>query len=996
MDNVNIRNEEDVKIKIVLRFLEDLGFVKEELDAEMSFTIKMGRSVYRVDTGKEVQSANARLDILVKYQGKNLCIFEVKSDSVKISREDITQALTYGKLLNPVVPFCIITNGKDSIMLDTLSGKPLAKDDLKGLSVNGYSVTLPDDSYYEAVKKFFGYSEGNLLAFCKEQVLAYIRPLKGSSLEPGKKYIPEVYEPNEKLEIAFQDFLMSDNSCFVTVGNSGMGKSCWICNLAEVLIAQGQPVLFYRANDIKKGVFQTIADDLNWTLSPNFNAIQGMKRFFDIFETESVFILIDGLDEIDTVLARELMEDFLRRIQHRKVKFVATCKKEVWPRLLKSDDVPTLLSEVVHAKGYQLDELDDGQFYNMVEKYREFYNFSGLFQRDVQRDCKRNPFLLRVMFEVASAKQLEHFTYSSSEFYEECYRKIISRFNTRDSIESILIEIAKLLYDKNTDFVDVKEIRAALRLSPSEVLPTRLYELNILESREGLHSEEVGFYFNRFRDYLIAFRVLQLQRLSPADLLEYTVGITGMRRGIFELYYVLANEEHKRVIDGPLYQKALKYVLFYEEIINRHFPAFKKSFPPKTSGAIGFVGYFDIAEKQMGMNGFREVNSTEPKVLLIPDGGMGIFSPDVDNLAYLYGVSAGMSAAYSSTNYFLNLDVEKYVLGTIIPKELKRIIRSGRLNEDKSKFLLQEKLLAICYSHYPVYMGIDKKLTEVSLTSFPLTKLREAVLTSRASRILEDNLIQQKVKSGEIKTKRNGSSISYVASLSQAEKLKILDGATQIAKEGTFLTSNIQYEVDEFEQETLNAILLLEQMGEMEITDPFAMRRTAINEFKRFYMGQLIDTEFAYKYFDELLSVAFALYKNIIEENFPKLKKSFRFYAEFPISCFYCITEGRIRQLRYDLIIGKAQIGVKDNVTTIAVSSPQDINVDFKKEEFTVDSVKYKAIEGQGGNFNKLLSPPHTFSSFKSRGDLLSIRSLIYTFITNEIEYVLEQMEKSY
>lgn len=79
MDNVNIRNEEDVKIKIVLPFLEELGFIKEELDTGMSFTIKMGRSVYRVDTGKEVQSANARLDILVKYQGKNICIFEVKS-----------------------------------------------------------------------------------------------------------------------------------------------------------------------------------------------------------------------------------------------------------------------------------------------------------------------------------------------------------------------------------------------------------------------------------------------------------------------------------------------------------------------------------------------------------------------------------------------------------------------------------------------------------------------------------------------------------------------------------------------------------------------------------------------------------------------------------------------------------------------------------------------------------------------------------------------------
>jgi len=40
-----------------------------------------------------------------------LCVVEVKDTSVPIGSDEIDQAVSYGRLVHPLVPICIITNG---------------------------------------------------------------------------------------------------------------------------------------------------------------------------------------------------------------------------------------------------------------------------------------------------------------------------------------------------------------------------------------------------------------------------------------------------------------------------------------------------------------------------------------------------------------------------------------------------------------------------------------------------------------------------------------------------------------------------------------------------------------------------------------------------------------------------------------------------------------------------------------------------------------------
>jgi len=110
---MKLSTEENVKINIVLSYLNSLGFKEDELSFENSFYLYLGRSVYKVDTLEQRQKAQPRLDILVTRNNVNLFVIEVKSDLITITKEEIEQATSYAKLVHPVAPFTIITNGKE-------------------------------------------------------------------------------------------------------------------------------------------------------------------------------------------------------------------------------------------------------------------------------------------------------------------------------------------------------------------------------------------------------------------------------------------------------------------------------------------------------------------------------------------------------------------------------------------------------------------------------------------------------------------------------------------------------------------------------------------------------------------------------------------------------------------------------------------------------------------------------------------------------------------
>ncbi len=487
--------------------------------------------------------------------------------------------------------------------------------------------------------------------------------LLGSREKPDRKFIPEIYVMPDRLLTAFNDFMSSEKSVFAVIGESGSGKTCSMCGLS-LHLKNEYPVLFYRAAELPKGLTESIAEDFNWEFSSTNDPITILKRLDRILKNrKKMLIFVDGIDEWNFANNVAILGDFASRIRDKRFKLVISCKVGYWERFLWDSGIPTRFSEQIFPNnGYLMGSFQDREYSELINKYRSFYDFQGLFEKDVLEECKRQPFLLRVFFEVAKRTQSKHLTFSIKEFYEEYLKTVIERIqeSQRESAQDTIKAVAKVLFSRKTDTVDMDTLKAELGLPHQVSLDPGLFQYNILEKTGDLFGLQVGFYFQKLRDYIIAFGVRKWDKTTLEEF-KNEVELMGLESLPYEaliIFYQFAEEQKKRILDGPVYKNAKDYVMLYQDVLDKHFVQFKRKFPPYSNEPIGFVGYLNVVDKTIGAFGFRQIKPEDELIKLIPTGMGSIFSSD-DNRLYLLG--ADNESYRASFNGFKKIQLEREV-----------------------------------------------------------------------------------------------------------------------------------------------------------------------------------------------------------------------------------------------------------------------------------------------------------------------------------------------
>lgn len=877
----DLANEEDVKNKIVVPYLQSLGFDTSELSFEMSFQIQVGRSLHTIDGRKQGRSSRPRLDILVQRNGQNLFIVEVKGPDIIIDQHDIDQAVCYAKLLHPIAPICLLTNGTDWKLIDSVT-----KQHVEQTTVNPHMplhVTLPQEAYYQALKYFFGYSRENILTFCGWQIKDSMQGLLGSAEDRNKKYIPELYEERKHLTQETQNFMESGVRCFGVVGDSGSGKTCWACSSTLRSLERGIATFFYRGSDVANGILEAISRDLNWVLSQHYNDIQAAKRLLELFEQEQIVIWIDDIDGLPLTSVRRMLTEFLRRTGRHPVKLLLTCKSTTWQYLLEEDGSPTALASQVYlvndVKGYRVGILNDQEFQAMVMKYRAFYHYDGPFDIEALEVCRRIPFLLRVHFEVAANQSLPYIGYTVVHFFEDYIQKLCDRFDEqKDMIRRLLTRIAHHFYELNSDEIELFDLLDALNMAPQEALPERLFSLSILERTYRDQTIYVSFYFKKLRDYLIAFSALRWHKKGTQDFQHTCLQMQrqGIPLDVLSLYYTLTPvEEHKRVLDSQVYTNATTFLSLYESILDTDFPALKPSFPPNTAGSIGFVGYLDVSRPFISMHGFRPLKEGETKILLMPVSPMpGAWGNE--SKGYLVG-SLRMYRTDSSCG-FQAFDIAQEVFSHHILPGLQESLERGMLDESKNRALLIERVLATCLQEYA---DDFQRLHGASQPLFPLQllELKTLFLYRRAYSLLLIQHIQPQI----VKGRTGGPS---------PEELRDIERQAWIqAQTGKLMSSEgIHLHEDPDPLVLLQDIECLEKLGVREIV------QTPLTEwYERGHKDRwtLVHNSSHQEYLEPLINELFLTFLNeyriLVEHNFPTLHQQFKLYQQMPVKMFWAI-----------------------------------------------------------------------------------------------------------
>ncbi|MCU7549272.1 type I restriction enzyme HsdR N-terminal domain-containing protein [Chitinophagaceae bacterium LB-8] len=723
-------NEEEIRGKLLLPFLNDLGFDVSEISLEKSFSIKLGKSRHTI---------NGRSDILCKRNGNNLFIVELKNDSISIEQEDIEQGISYARLLTDnIAPFTIITNGKTTRIFDSISRK-----ELTGTKISDQSSYWQNDCTlstdidlrirYEALKKFVSFSSENLKKFCEDQVRDRMGPIIGNINEPYAKFVKELHVQRQGLQNAFNTFTSSEASVFGIVGSAGVGKTNAMCSLALQQL-ENEFVFFYNAAIINKSPLQHIAQDLNVVFSSKSESNSVLKKLDELgsFLNRNILIFIDAIDESrDSHLAIELSEIALSIRTMRRVKICISCKANIWNNILKKNGTPTHLFEELsrfHEKissadncpGFLLEDFSDEEINSILPLYKEAFGFQGQISKSIS-EALRNGFFLRIFSEV----------YSQREVPQEINDKDLIKRYLKQSLEKtdigfqvglrILSKIGEILINQkyaswetfHDEGMEVESLIEKLEFSIDETIPEDLFARNILIRSNKNDSYNISFYYSKIRDYIICFHSYKLYKLSEDEFYDTLERFyeNYIGQSAISFYLENASDGHKRTLIKFKRDKSLKYVNSYNSYLEQHFKSFKEKFDPQTKGDIGIFLPEDLLQKD-GYALFPLDSNSTNKVQFAKLGN--IFS-NLDNDLFF---EKGVNTVYGSNLSLLIEDQSKTVQKNIF-KQLKEIIEKGRLSVYNSDILLLEQVSTILY-YYFKELGYSFTIKDYYLPRFNL------------------------------------------------------------------------------------------------------------------------------------------------------------------------------------------------------------------------------------------------------------------------------------
>lgn len=766
-------NEEDVKAHIILPWLASLGVSAQELSFETSFTVQIGRRSLKVGGPSDRQHAKrARLDILLKRRGVPLVVIEVKAPSVVLDEEIRDQAISYARLMDPIAPLALITNGTDFQLFDSIDKKPISPQ--QKLFEGEFSIALPDVKRLDALRVFFDLSPDNLLAFCKEQFQQTIAPLFGDASSVGASYIPATHVERKAVTSHAREFTESTANTantYVMVGDSGVGKTGALIDVATNLTSAGWPVLFFRGVAVEGDILDAIADEVDWAFGPQRGAIDTLKRLAANADARPIVIIVDGIESLSIAHKTRHFAHLVVHLQRVSVRLLVSCKTASWEQFTtlsgENAGIASLIYQATDKRPFSMSipPLTPPEFADALAKHRDAYGVRFPMDEKVQLEAKAAPFLLRLLFQTKSTNQAVEYLAFEPPVFERYLERAAAKTSKPAVAVNTLIAVAAALFQRDEEWIPEHDLRQELHLGVGDDLLPDLFEHRLLIREGPLSAGRISFGFDRLRSYLIAFQIRRWNTNTTTLAADAASSVkAGVRAESLSFYYPFASRDAQYVIDGDLRANAKSYLNLYQEVLDTHFPGLRSAFSPRADGRIGFAAELYVSRHRLGMYGFRTIQQSDDDVLFVP------VTADHENARlFLAGVAGHM---YSSAQGFRTLNITDEVVNHEICSQLREIVKLGRLNDMATPDMAEELILNIIRSKDLFRQFVDARTRQCKLP-LSLTDVTNVYKRKLFTSHYTDRLVDEKLKKGEIESRWRGSIRSYSYSLTTSEQAAV-------------------------------------------------------------------------------------------------------------------------------------------------------------------------------------------------------------------------------
>ena len=271
-----------------------------DLKHQLKFSMKFGHAVVEVD-GSKTSKVHARADIIIYSKGTPLAVVELKRHGIAITLEDAEQGLSYARMLSPMPPLVVVTNGTDVRLLETYSGKdwkPADYSDAELAKLIQAASHAASDDVKRAVEILLGTGSDLWVSALRQATALCLKELSGAWDKPLLPFVQDFLISREATQQVLAE-LRSAKRIVIVEGPPLAGKSNV---LRELAVATEQSddlvVLFVEADSgPDNGLFQRLAnllaDKLNWPVT--LDEVRNWLRRLSKAQGPALVLAIDGV-----------------------------------------------------------------------------------------------------------------------------------------------------------------------------------------------------------------------------------------------------------------------------------------------------------------------------------------------------------------------------------------------------------------------------------------------------------------------------------------------------------------------------------------------------------------------------------------------------------------------------------------------------------------------------------------------------------------------------
>lgn len=737
------RTEADVDARIVMPYLAALGVQSDQLRAQHTFSLRLGRNMIHNVGGGSVRTG--RLDyLIIRADGRPLFVVELKGPNEALTEDDRDQGISYARLLDTMAPLVLVTNGTDRRLYDTVTREELNDPSSASLVVGGGQLT-DDESLRvraEALEHFIGYSAENVAVFSRAQRATRMETLRGSALQHTRKYEVDLYLRRETVRRAVEQFLDASQTVFALVGPSGFGKTNEMCALAEEL-GETHLTLFFNGADLPRPLTQVLADEFDWHFSEAL-PLQKIMRRIAKFAARSgcpVLIVIDAVDEVGSPAFCQELADLASQLDvfRGQIRLIVSAKPQEWRRFTEVRGNPSALHSRVYVasnrnsqQGSPAEEevspdlrisaavnpFTDSERDRAIEVYSAAFGLSGTWSYDV-RELARDPFMLRMIAEVGATNGEVPQNSGERELLRRYVEQKIRRTADPERSRLELITVAKTLAasdansvtpppesrksivpnhsNTSTERLSVLEsdVRVVANLPATTPIADDLVGFGVLLRMWNQDGEaRLAFAYDRVRDYMVATHALKLPELAGDSFVDVAQTSFDSDLASSALLWFLryATDEQWAGFVKAAERQVERLIDTYDQIRQHIALPARAAIAPRTLGSIG-VAFSGTRSGVFALGFFRRELEILPRVCFDP--AVGDFN--TPPAAEMFVPIRLMGDRRKGSGFWFLRHPERYA-ATHIKRELEQLVLKGMLVE-ADHALEDERVVALMIAH---------------------------------------------------------------------------------------------------------------------------------------------------------------------------------------------------------------------------------------------------------------------------------------------------------